>query len=94
MGEDILGPGPREEVDIEVQSEEKEFPSRKGLLKVKCSCGNIANLSEEVIEDGLSWSMLIGNEHFLTLMCPKCNAKLTMYIEEIQDELPEESKQE
>jgi predicted nucleic-acid-binding Zn-ribbon protein len=71
-------------------------PKKKGLLKLKCECGHVANISDEVIEDGLSWSMLIGNNHFLTLACEKCGSKLTMYIEEItdQDELPKEGNAE
>jgi hypothetical protein len=70
-------------------------PTKKGLLKLKCACGRIANITDEIIEDGLSWSMIIGNNHFLTLHCDECNNELTMFIEEIvDDELPEESKQE
>ena len=63
---------------------------RKGILKVKCACGRVANVSDEVIEDGLSWSMIIGNDHFLTLACEECGSNLTLFI----DELSEESNQE
>jgi predicted nucleic-acid-binding Zn-ribbon protein len=68
------------------------MPKRKGLLKVKCKCGNISSMSEQIIEDGLVWSMIIGNDHYMTLACPDCGANLTMYIDEIiNDELPKES---
>jgi hypothetical protein len=64
----------------------------KALLKLKCSCGRICNVSDEVVEDGLSWSMVVGNDHYLTLHCDECGNELTMYLEEIVDnELPKES---
>jgi hypothetical protein len=63
---------------------------KKGILKVKCVCGRVANVSDQVIEDGLSWSMIIGNNHFLTLHCEECGSNLTLFI----DELPEEGNQE
>jgi predicted nucleic-acid-binding Zn-ribbon protein len=67
-------------------------PHMKGILKLKCQCGRVTNISDEVIEDGLSWSMIIGNDHFLTLHCDECGSELTMFIEEIVgDELPKES---
>jgi hypothetical protein len=71
-------------------------PSRKGILKVKCKCGSIVNLSEDIIEHGLSWTMLIGNDHFMKLMCQSCDSELTMFIEEIldEDELLQESNKE
>jgi hypothetical protein len=74
------------------QSEEPRdrVPSKKGLLKCKCICGRVANISEEIVEDGLSWAMVIGNDHFLTLHCEECGSNLTMFI----DELPEESNEE
>jgi hypothetical protein len=76
-------------------SEPNEYPSRKGIVKVECACGRIANVSEEIIEDGLSWSMIIGNDHFLTLHCDECGSKLTLFIDEIkpEDELPKESNE-
>ena len=86
--EELDLPTPREEVI------EEEYPTRRGILKTACSCGETSNLSDEVIENGLSWSMIIGNDHHLTLMCPKCNAKLKMFIEEIHNGLPEESVKE
>ena len=60
-----------------------EDHTRRGILKVKCKCGNVTNISEEVIEDGLNWTMLIGNDHFLTLTCEICKSELTMFIDEI-----------
>jgi predicted nucleic-acid-binding Zn-ribbon protein len=67
-------------------------PARKGLVKVKCKCGAVSTVSDEVVENGLSWSMIIGDDHFVTLSCPECEASLTLFIEEIVDnELPEES---
>jgi hypothetical protein len=70
-------------------------PAKKGILKCKCACGRVANISEEVVEDGLSWSMIIGNDHFLTLHCEECGSNLTMFIDEILgDELPEEGNKE
>jgi predicted nucleic-acid-binding Zn-ribbon protein len=81
-----------------IENSEVEVPHRKGILKVKCSCGNVANVSDEIIEDGLSWMMIIGNEHYLTLHCEDCGTTMTMYIEEItgdkENELPQESNKE
>jgi predicted nucleic-acid-binding Zn-ribbon protein len=72
--------------------ETPEYPTRKGLLKCRCKCGHIGNISDEVIEDGLSWSFIVGNDHFITLHCEDCGSDLTMFIEEIvEDELPKES---
>jgi hypothetical protein len=72
------------------QPEEEEQtdrpPSKKGILKVKCVCGRVANVSDEVIEDGLSWSMIIGNDHFLTLHCEECGSNLTLFIDELSEE--------
>lgn len=84
------------ELITEQPEQPRQYPSLKGVLKLKCSCGAVSTVSEEVIEDGLSWTMLIGNEHFLKLMCPECESNLTMFIEQIQDEdeLPEESNKE
>lgn len=68
---------------------------KKGNLMLKCGCGRIAPVTEEIIEDGLSWSMIIGNDHYLTLHCDECESKLTMYIQEItDDELSEEGNKE
>ena len=73
--------------------ETPEYPPKKGLLKCKCKCGHVGNISEQVIEDGLTWSFVIGNDHFIGLHCEECGAELTMFIEEIvDDELPKESK--
>lgn len=71
-------------------------PSRKGILKLKCACGCVSKVSDNVIEDGLSWSMIIGNDHYLTLHCPECDSELTLFIEEIldRDELSEEGNKE
>jgi hypothetical protein len=72
--------------------EEPEYPIRKGLLKCRCKCGHVGTISEQVIEDGISWSFIVGNEHYVTLRCEKCESELTMFIEEIvDDELPKES---
>jgi len=89
--EDVI-PGLREEI-VDQPSETHHL---KGLLKLKCGCGSTSTVSEEVIEDGLNWTMLIGEDHFIAVMCPDCGAKLTMYIEEIteSDELPKESIEE
>jgi predicted nucleic-acid-binding Zn-ribbon protein len=69
---------------------------KKGLLMCECACGNKTRMSDEVIQDGLSWSMIIGNDHYLTLSCKECGSSLKMYIKEIttEDELPKESNQE
>jgi hypothetical protein len=71
-----------------VESEEpmERPPSKKGILKCKCACGRVANISEEIVEDGLSWSMIIGNEHYLTLHCEECGSTLTMFIDELSEE--------
>jgi hypothetical protein len=71
-------------------------PAKLGRLKVKCKCGSVVNLSEDIIEHGLSWTMLIGNDHFMKLMCQSCGSELTMFIEEIldKDELLQESNEE
>lgn len=73
----------------------KEMHHKKGILKCKCACGRIANVSDEVVEDGLSWSMIIGNEHYLTLSCEECGSSLTLFIDEIhpEHELSEEGNQ-
>jgi len=66
-------------------------PHKKGKLKLRCACGRVNDITEEIIEDGLSWSMIVGNDHYLTLHCDECSSQLTMYIEEITgDELSEE----
>lgn len=72
------------------------YPTRRGYLMCKCGCGELTRISDEVIEDGLSWSMIIGSEHYLTLYCSKCEARLTMYIEETTEEndLSEKSTEE
>jgi predicted nucleic-acid-binding Zn-ribbon protein len=74
----------------------EQEPHRKAYAKIKCSCGNVENVSEQIIEDGLSWMMVIGNDHYLTLHCNKCNAELTLFLEEIldRDELPQEGNKE
>jgi hypothetical protein len=77
-----------------VEDTEIPVPHRKGLLKVKCSCGNESNISDEIVEDGLSFMMIIGNDHKLSLHCEECGTTMTMYIEEIKDELPQESNKE
>lgn len=56
---------------------------KKGILKVKCKCGHVNNVTDEVIIDGISWTMLIGNEHFVRLTCPECESELTLFIDEI-----------
>jgi predicted nucleic-acid-binding Zn-ribbon protein len=67
-------------------------PPRRGIVKLKCKCGITSTVSDDVIEDGLSWTMIIGNNHFMTLKCPECESELTLFIEEIdKNELPKES---
>jgi hypothetical protein len=75
---------------------QEKFPTRKAYLMTKCSCGRVAKISEDVIDDGLSWSMIVGNEHFLTLRCDECGSEITMYLEEIleEDELSQEGDKE
>ena len=82
-------------VTAQQPEEPNEHTSLKGLLKLKCECGSVTKVSDEIISDGLTWTMLIGNDHWLTFMCPECGSKLTMFIEQIQeDELPQESNKE
>ena len=64
----IENDGVKEIVPVE-EPPEPEIPHKKGLLKIKCACGRTSNVSDQVIEDGLSWSMLIGNDHYMTLAC-------------------------
>lgn len=68
-------------------------PARKALLRLKCSCGEVTNISDEVIEHGLNFTMIIGNDHHLILSCPACRSSMTMFLDEIDDrnELQEES---
>ena len=71
-------------------------PKRKGNLKIKCGCGAVTLVTEDVVTDGLSMTMLVGSEHYITLSCPECKANITMFIDEIidKDELQEESNKE
>jgi hypothetical protein len=73
-----------------------EYPTRRGHLKMKCSCGRVSNISEDVIEDGLSFTMIVGAENYITLHCDECDSEITMFIEEIleDNELPQESNKE
>jgi predicted nucleic-acid-binding Zn-ribbon protein len=79
--------------ESEVEEPRDSQPPRKALVKVKCKCGKTSSVSEQIIEHGLSWSMIIGDNHFVTLSCPECESSLTLFLDEIVgDELPEESK--
>lgn len=81
---------------VELTPPMPEPPTRTGYLTAKCKCGNHTRMSDEVVRDGLSWTMIIGNDHYITLGCTECGASVTMFIEEIIDEneLPEESNKE
>jgi hypothetical protein len=67
---------------------------KKGHLKLQCSCGHECNISEDIIEDGLGWTMLYDNDHYLLLVCPKCGHSMKMFLQELKDELPQESNTE
>ena len=81
---------------VELTPPMPEPPTRCGYLTARCNCGNKTKMSDEIIKDGISWTMIVGNEHYITLNCSECGAGLTMFIEEIIDEneLPEESNKE
>ena len=81
---DLLAIEQVEELKKQFEVEVKP-PSLKGYLKVKCTCGYDGNVTDEVIEDGISWMMLFNNDHWLQLTCPECHTALKMYLEEIKD---------
>jgi len=72
------------------------LPTRKGLLKTRCKCGHVSTVSPEPIDNGLTFTMLMGNEHFITLVCEECGSQITMFIEEIleNNELSQEGDEE
>jgi hypothetical protein len=74
--------------------QEPPYPHKTGYLRLKCSCGNICNISDQLIEDGLHWTMLFDNDHYLRLNCPNCKVEMKMYLEELKDELSQESNTE
>jgi hypothetical protein len=78
------------------EPETPEYIVRKGRLRCKCACGNDTLITDEVIQEGLNWNMIVGAEHYLQLHCEECGSDLKMYIEEIfeQDELPKEGNKE
>lgn len=92
--EEIDALSEQQAAEPQVDTPEEAPPKKKGYLKLECSCGNVCKVSEQIIEDGLSWTMLYDNNHFLQLSCPSCKATLKIYLEEIKDELPQKSNTE
>ena len=87
--------------EVEVGDMPAAEPTRYGRLKCKCACGNVSFMTDDIIDEGISWTMIIGNDHFMNMHCEECGADLTMFIEEIykdetkedEDELPKESNE-
>lgn len=84
------------EIQTVEKGEETPLPqdsfTRKGNLRCECKCGCKTNITDEIINDGLNWTMIVGSEHYMKLVCPECGAWLKMYIEEIVgDAVSEES---
>jgi len=80
---------------IAAEAKQEVYPTRKGRLMVTCGCGRVFRITDDIIEDGINFTMIVGEDAYIKLHCDECGSDLKLSLIEIdEEELQQESNKE